>query len=105
MKYDIEICFDGDIRELLKDEGITTSTLHNVFEKFVQEGMKLIDNESSNFILPFVNPVSDKRYTLYGNYQLKNYHFIFEIQLLGVSLKNCKSYALLNLAGLQIKLI
>lgn len=90
MKYDIEICYDGDIHELLKDEGITTPTLYNVFEKFVQEGMELIDNESSNFILPFVNTVSDKRYTLYGNYQFKNSHIKFEVELVGISIKTVK---------------
>lgn len=90
MKYDIEFYFDGDIRELLKDEGITISTLYKVFEKFVQEEMALIDNETANFILPFINPTSGKRYTLYGNYQFKCSHIKFEIELLGVSIKTVK---------------
>ncbi|OPJ54743.1 hypothetical protein GOM49_16105 [Clostridium bovifaecis] len=90
MKYDIEIYFDRDIHELLKDEGITTSTLYNVFEKFVQEEMTLIDNEIANFILPFINPISYKRYTLYGNYQFKNSHIEFEVELVGISIKTVK---------------
>ncbi|GAA0123456.1 hypothetical protein UT300018_27740 [Clostridium faecium] len=90
MKYDIEVYFDGDIRELLKDEGITTSTLYKVFEKFVQEEMTLIENEIANFILPFIDPISRKRYTLYGNYHFKFSHIKFEIELLGVSMKTVK---------------
>ncbi|WP_152539128.1 hypothetical protein [Fervidicella metallireducens] len=80
MNYSFEIVYDGDMAELLEDEGITTSTLYKVFEKFVQEELELIDDETANFILPFINPTSDKRYTLYGNYQFKCSHIEFEIE-------------------------
>ncbi|MDU1350577.1 hypothetical protein [uncultured Clostridium sp.] len=90
MNYSFEIVYDVDMAELLEDERITTSTLKKIFENFVQEKLELIDNENVNFILPFVNPISDKGYTLYGNYQFKNSHIKFEVELVGISIKTVK---------------
>ncbi|KAJ49381.1 hypothetical protein BD780_003492 [Clostridium tetanomorphum] len=87
MNYTLKIIFDDELHELFKDEGITVPMLQEEIHHFVDAKCKdTLNNEICNFVFPFVTP-DGKRYSLYGNYHLKGEILQFEIELLGVSLK------------------
>ena len=90
MERYIEFFYDSEMNDLLKSEGISTSLVQKIISNFVEKNLLSVGTEEGNFLLPFVNE-KDNRYTLYGNYRVDSSKYIFEIELLGISIKNAKN--------------
>ncbi|GEM_PF-1726614 len=90
MKKFIDFFYDSEMNDLLKSEGISTSLVQKVIINFVDKNLLSVGTEEGNFLLPFVNE-NGNRYTLYGNYRVDSSKYIFEVELLGISIKNTKN--------------
>lgn len=91
MKCKIDIVYDDEMKELLDSENILQSTVRRVIGRFIIDKLEFEKTEKSNFNIPFVN-TDGKRFSLYGAMEFNSLtnSYIFEIELLGVTIKTVK---------------
>lgn len=87
MRYEIEIIYDDEFKELLAEENIHYCTIQRVVQKFICEKLECKKVNKSNVLIPFVNPENQNRYSLYGNMIFIGNTCQFNVELLGISIK------------------